>query len=55
MINQLYDSTTAGAKKIHLIVNDMADAYYLSVASEELIHSIIILSDYMVVAIMRYE
>jgi hypothetical protein len=42
-------------KKIHLILNDMAAACYLSVASEELIHSIIILSDYMVVAIMRYE
>ena len=53
MINQLYDSTTEG-QEIHLIVNDMA-SHYLLEASEEIIHSIIILSDYMVVAVIRHE
>jgi hypothetical protein len=37
-----------------LTVTDMAPHYLLE-ASEVIIHSIIILSDYMVVSVMRYE
>jgi hypothetical protein len=39
---------------MHLTVTDMA-AHYLLEGSKVIIHSIIILSDYMVVSVMQYE